>query len=55
MSTEFRDEYGTNFNYRDIALTPVTWGGPIELYGYNSRLDQQTNETIYSNRLIRLN
>lgn len=55
MSTEFRDEYGTNFNYCGIALTPVTWRGPIELFGYNSRLDQQTNETIYSNRLIRLN
>lgn len=51
----FKDEYGTNFNYVGIAATPVLWGDPLEVYGYNQRVDPASNETIYSNRLIRLN
>lgn len=51
----FKDEYGTNFNYVDIATTPVLWGDPLEVYGYHQRSDPSTNETTYSNRVIRLN
>ncbi|MGF7186637.1 hypothetical protein GGQ84_002761 [Desulfitispora alkaliphila] len=52
---EFQDEYGADFNYRDITIDPVFWGGKIEIMGYNSRTDPNTDETIYSSRLIRLN
>lgn len=55
MATEFRDEYGADFTYRDIAFTPLFWGSPIEIYGHNNRTDPSTNETIYSSKLIRLN
>ncbi|WP_051556514.1 hypothetical protein [Alkalihalobacterium bogoriense] len=55
MATEFQDEYGANFTYRDIAITPLFWGNPIEVYGHNNRTDPSFNETVYSSRVIRLN
>ncbi|WP_051569338.1 hypothetical protein [Alkaliphilus transvaalensis] len=55
MQTQFQDEYGANFTYRDIAVTPVLWGGLIEIYGHNTRTDLASNEQLYASKVIRLN
>ncbi|MCX7904153.1 MAG: hypothetical protein N2486_06545 [Caloramator sp.] len=55
LTTTFKDAYNSNFNYIKYNLDPLMCGsGYIEFYGYNSRTDTQYNETVYTNRLIRL-
>lgn len=55
ISTTFQDAYGTNFVLKGFTAEPIYWGGQLELYGYHSRIDDVTKETIYSNRLIKFN
>ncbi|SKA99748.1 hypothetical protein SAMN05443428_1383 [Caloramator quimbayensis] len=55
ITTKYKDEYNTNFNYQNYSLNPLYWGdGYIEIYGFNSRTDTQYNETVYTNRLLRV-
>ncbi|SHF33509.1 hypothetical protein [Caloramator proteoclasticus] len=55
LTTNFKDAYNSNFNYITYTINPLMSGeGYIEIYGYNSRTDTQYNETVYTNRLLRL-
>jgi hypothetical protein len=55
MSQTFKDTaYNVPFNYRVVSSDGIYLDGCIDIVGYTSRTDTQFNETVYTNRYIRV-
>ncbi|KOA21138.1 hypothetical protein CLHOM_02680 [Clostridium homopropionicum DSM 5847] len=55
MSQTFKDTaYNVPFNYRTVSSDGIYLDGCIDIVGYTSRTDSQYNETVYTNRWIRV-